>query len=67
MDLSQKEPNQDKVQQMTGQRLEVYVHQEQGTINSTNAMPQVNVIKFSLWYSLQTIYHCSPSVSWKFY
>jgi len=48
MDLSQKEPNQDKVQQMTGQRLEVYVHQEQGTINSTNAMPQVNVIKFSL-------------------
>lgn len=44
MDISQKEPNQDKVQQITGQCLEVYVYQEQGTINSTNAMPQVNLL-----------------------
>lgn len=40
MNLLQKGPNRDKVQQ-TGQCLEVYVHQ-QGTINSINAMLQVN-------------------------
>ena len=43
MNLLQKGPNRDRVQQITGQCLEVYVHQ-QGTINSINAMLQVNFL-----------------------
>lgn len=44
MNVLKKEPNQDKIQQITGQCLEVYVHQEQGTINGTTPMPQVNLL-----------------------
>lgn len=51
--LLQKEPNQDKVQQITGHCLEVYVHQEQGTINGTNnVMLQVNLSSSLVFDSL---------------
>lgn len=43
MNLLQKESNQDKVQQITGQMFRnVYVHQEYGTVN---AMLQVNLLQ----------------------
>lgn len=43
MNLLQKESNQDKVQQITGQMFRnVYVHQEHGTVN---AMLQVNLLQ----------------------